>query len=117
MSNFSGRSNTQEVILHVRKGVNETEDIRTVIVNASEIEDGGWQRFTFDVIEESAGKEYYVALTSPKSVSGDAVTVRFVDRDILEGEMVWRSRAMREGETNDVFLRPEYDLAYRLPAE
>lgn len=115
MSNYSGRKNTQEVVLHVRGGVNESEDIRTVKANASEIEDGQWHKFMFDAIEGFDGEEFYVALTSPKSVKGDAITVRFVDRDVLSGKMVWRNRLIREGEQNEIFSRPGYDLAYRLP--
>ena len=116
MSNFSGRKNTQDVILHVRRGVNDAEDVRTVSINAGDIVDGEWQRFTFEKIEGEAGKEFYVVLTSPESTDGDAVTVRFVDRDVLDGEMVWRNRLIRADERNDLFLRPGYDLAYRLPA-
>lgn len=115
MSNYSGRKNTKEVVLHVRSGVNDSEDIRTVKVNASEIEDGQWHKFMFDAIEGVDGNEYYVAITSEESVKGDAITVRFVDRDVLSGEMVWRNRLIREGEQNENFLKREYDMAYRLP--
>ncbi len=113
MANFSSRSNTENVVLHVKEDVEAKEDIRTVGVNASEINDSDWHRFNFSEIEDSAGQSYYVAITSPTSTKGNAVTVRFVDRDVLNGQMLLRRRALREGEENSDFFR-DNDLAYRL---
>lgn len=114
MATFSSRNNTENVILHVKENEEASSDIRTVEVNASEISDSDWQRFNFTAIEDSAGQSYYVAITSPTSTKGNAVTARFVDRDVLNGQMLLRRRALREGEKNSDFFRKGNDLAYRL---
>jgi len=116
MSNFSGRRNTEDVVLHIREGIDAKEDIRTVTINAGEVEDGQWQEFTFEPIEGRAGEEFYIALTSEASRPGDAVTVRFVDRDVLAGQMVWRRGSLPPGENNSKYRRDNFDVAYRLPA-
>lgn len=113
MANFSSRKNTRDVILHVRENVNATGDLRTAVVNAAQIEDSAWHRFEFEPVDDAAGKTYYVALTSPDSVAGDAVTARFVEEDVLLGRMLLRRRAIRAGEKNSDFWR-DGDLAYRL---
>jgi len=87
MATFSSRNNTQDVILHVRESI-DGEDLRTVKVNASVIVDSSYHRFDFEPIEDSAGKEYYVLLSSPTSTDGDAVTIRFSNHDLVPGEMV-----------------------------
>ncbi len=114
LATFSGRSNTGDVVLHVREDVNAREDLRTVAVNASEIKDSDWHRFEFEPIKNSSSRTYYVSLTSPQSVEGDAVTVKLTDYDLLPGEMVLRRRPLKAGEKNSDFLRSG-DLAYRLP--
>ena len=113
MATFSSRNNTENVILHVKEDEEAENDIRTVEVNAGKISDSDWQKFGFQAIEDSAGQSYYVSITSPTSTKGNAVTVRFVDRDVLNGQMLLRRRALREGEKNSDFFR-DNDLAYRL---
>ncbi|MFH1354147.1 MAG: glycosyltransferase family 39 protein [bacterium] len=114
MANFSSRQNTKDVFLHVRDSVNATDDLRTVKINAAQIKDSTWHRFEFEPIADSAGKTFYVALTSPDSIKGDAVTVRFVSKNILPGQMLLRRQALKGGEMNSDFLRGG-DMAYRLP--
>ncbi len=113
LSTFSSRQNTQDVILHVRSDVNAHANLRTVRVNAQEIADGAYQQFSFAPIPDSAGKTYYVALTSPTSRAGDAITVRFVLTDILPGQMVWRRGSLGAGEQNEKYQR-DGDIAYRI---
>jgi len=111
MSNFSGRSNTKNVTLHVRESIDAVEDVRTVVVNAADIVDGEWHEFNFEPIKGVEGQEYYIALTSVDSVPGDAVTVRYVDTDMLCGEMVLRrDMSKMAGES----VKSDFDLAYRL---
>lgn len=113
MSNFSGRNNTGDVTLHIRDNVNSSENLRTVTINASDVIDSDWNTFLFDAIPDSDGKTFYVALTSENSVPGNAITIRFSETDIRPGQMLLRRRALRDGETNDQFLR-EGDIAYRI---
>lgn len=101
MANYSGRVNTHEVILTIREQPDGLV-VRQVATNARNIEDS-WQRFRFEPIPDSAGKSYFVSLTSPTSVPGNAVTVRYIDKDILPGDMY------QNGE-----LKQGWDVAYRL---
>jgi hypothetical protein len=114
LATFSGRRNTADVILHVRSDPDAADDIRTVTVNAGDIEDRSWHRFEFQAIAGSSGKNYYVALTSPASTAGNAVTAWFAPEDILPGQLLLRRRERRSGERNSDFFRAG-DLAYRLP--
>ena len=104
MANFSNRTNTQDVTLHIRESLESGGDIRTARVNAREIHDGVFHRFAFEPIADSAGKTFYVFLESPTSRPGNAVTVRFSTSDILPGEMV------KSGEVN-----VGRDIAWRIP--
>lgn len=106
LSTFSSRNNTQDLILHVREGIDAKEDIRTVKINAREIQDSSYHRFEFEPITDSAGKTYYVFLRSPTSRAGDAVTVRFANQDLLPGEMVKNGAVL-----------PGRDVAYRIPKQ
>ncbi|MEX2055138.1 MAG: phospholipid carrier-dependent glycosyltransferase [Candidatus Andersenbacteria bacterium] len=113
LSNFNSRLNTQDVILHIRESVESTQDLRTVVVNARDIDDQAYHSFTFDPLPDSAGKTYFVSLTSPTSTAGNAITARFTTRDFLPGQFFWRLDALKEGQTNQAFVR-EGDLAYRV---
>lgn len=84
---FSSRANDQDVILHVRQSPEAKEDLRTVRVNAAKIVDNEWHSFEFEPIEHAAGREFYVSVTSPTSVEGNAVTVRYIDDDVSAGQM------------------------------
>lgn len=106
LATFSGRNNTQDVLLHIREGLESQADVRVVRVNAREIEDSSYHRFEFPSIPDSAGKTYYVFLESPTSQPGDAITVRFANDDIVAGEMV-----------RDGAVTPGRDVAYRLGFE
>ncbi len=118
MATFSSRHNTQDVIMHVREVVGPStgslqagsglvasqQDVRTVRVNASDVQDSFYHRFEFEPIVDSAGKTYYIFLESPTSAPGDAITVRFANSDLAAGEMVKNGTSL-----------PGRDVAYRLP--
>ncbi len=113
MATFSGRNNTKDVYLSIYEDMDSREEVRKISVNAAEIIDREWHRFSFEPIENSANKVFYVAVSSPESVPGDAVTVKYVDRDIKPGKMLIRRRELRPGERNSDFIK-EGDIAYRL---
>jgi hypothetical protein len=114
LATFSSRANTHDVIVEIRESPDATEALRTATVNASRIEDRSWQRFDFEPLPDSGGKTYYAALTSPRSVPGDAIAAWFVQEDILPGQLLLRRRHLGPREANSDFLR-QGDLAYRLP--
>ena len=113
LANFSGRNNTQDVMLHIRKDINDNTDIRTMKVAADQIEDMEWHRFDFASLNNSDGEEYFISLTSPMAKPGDAITVLFSPVDILVGQMAWRHEALGERASNSQFRREGYDIAYR----
>jgi len=113
MATFSSRSNNKDVVLHVKESADASEEIRTVVVNASDITDSEWHRFEFDPIGGAKGKTYYISITSPSSVVGNAVTVRFSDDDIVNGRMLLRRKVLGSNEVNSSFFR-DGDLAYRI---
>jgi hypothetical protein len=107
-----GRQNTGAVTLHIRGDVNASNDIRTAVISAADVPDQDWQSFEFEPIADSAGRTYYIALTSD-APSGGAVTVRFSPEDIKLGQALIRRRTLGQGEQNNAFLR-EGDIGYRL---
>lgn len=110
---FSSRGNTAEVVLHVRE-TPDGADVRTVRVNAQDIVDNEWHTFRFEPITGAMGKEYYIAVTSPDGAAGNAVTVRYIDADLLPGEMYLLRQPLRAGESRQQFKKVG-DIAYRLP--
>ncbi|MBI4022014.1 MAG: phospholipid carrier-dependent glycosyltransferase [Candidatus Andersenbacteria bacterium] len=115
LATFSSRLNTEDVILHVRDSIDAADDLRTVTVNASQLQDEAWQRFDFEPILGARGQTFYVALTSPAAVPGNAITVRFTPQDVLPGQLVLKRRALRAGERMSDFVRAG-DMAYRIPS-
>ena len=105
---FSSRNNTHDVVLNVYESPAKETLLRSATVNATDIVDNEWQPFTFEALADQAGKELYLAVTSPASRAGDAVTVRYIDEDIKSGEMYLR----RPG--GSLGVKPG-DIAYQLP--
>lgn len=103
MATFSSRANTEDVILEIKTGMNSSKPLRTVVINARDIQDQEFQSFQFEPIPNSAGKTFYVFVRSPTSRPGNAVTVRYTTVDALPGQMV----------LNQV-LQPG-DVGYRIP--
>ena len=112
LSTFSGRSNTEDIVLRVYDSIDSDIPLRTVRVNARDVVDSEWHRFTFESIENVSENTFYISLVSPTSTPGNAITVRFAEQDIRKGQMVLRRRILRDGEDLSDFLR-DGDLAYR----
>ncbi len=100
LSTFSGRNNTSDVVLHIKADKDAEKDLRTVIVNAQNITDREYHKFIFEPLSDSAGKTYYVSLTSLNATTGNAITVHYMTENTLPGTMVWREK--------------QGDIAYRL---
>jgi hypothetical protein len=67
-----GRRNTRDIIFHLQAFPNAPEDLATVIINASLLDDNAYVQFRFPP-QPDAGPLYFF-LESPDSVPGDAVT-------------------------------------------
>lgn len=114
-STFSGRANTEDVIVHIRSELTSTEDLRTIHINARAIKDNEWHRVTFAPLPDAAGHEFYVAIESPTSTPGNAVTVRTIPVDQIPGTFVLRRQPLTAGESMREFVQIG-DAAIRLPA-
>ncbi len=114
LATYQGRQNSGNIILHIKDLPEATADIRTVSVPVSQVLDSEWHTFMFDPIADSAGKTYYVSLTSEGATPGTAITVKYVDKDILGGEIYIRRQALESGQTIEQFKKSG-DMAYRIP--
>jgi glycosyltransferase involved in cell wall biosynthesis len=95
-----GRANTRDVILHLRPGPDATEDLRTVHVNAGLMRDNEYATFRFEPLPDSWRKTYFLLLTSPDSIPGDAIGLwvrprgdrpertRYQDGQVADGELI-----------------------------
>lgn len=83
-----GRPNTGDVflrLLEVPPGSTnplEGREVFGTVFNAAAVQDQAWRTFTFPPLVGSAGKTYLIALESPGSVAGNAITVGGVERDL-----------------------------------
>jgi hypothetical protein len=84
-----GRRNTHDVTFHLREGVDASSDTFSTTFNASEIKGGGWHRFDFTPLVNSAGKVYYFYFSSPESTDGDAIAVGGVEGDLYRNGMAY----------------------------
>jgi hypothetical protein len=69
------RTNSKDVIFHLRESPESSNDIVTVRVNAKKISDNSNYNFKFSPIHDSVNKSYYFFLESPDSVPGNAITI------------------------------------------
>jgi len=67
-----GRRNTRDIIFHLQAFPNAPDDLATVIINASFLDDNAYVRFEF--LPQSDAGAMYFCIESPDSVSGDAIT-------------------------------------------
>ena len=68
------RTNTEPVVFHLRPSPDSEEDLRTATIYATEIADNEFYHFAFSPILDSKGNQYYLALDSPTSTPGNAIT-------------------------------------------
>lgn len=83
------RQNTHDVILRLVEVLPNIDPLQGVerfktSINAATVSDQVWHKFLFTPIADSGGKTYLIALTSPESSDGNAITVGGMERDIYE---------------------------------
>jgi hypothetical protein len=69
------RSNTKEVMFHLRDSPSSSNDIVSITINARELHGNSYYKFKFPEIHDSENKSYYFFIDSPGSVTGDAITI------------------------------------------
>lgn len=68
------RTNNKDIIFHLRE-LTSSKDIIAIKVNAKEIKDNSYHRFSFPKLNNSKNKSYYFFVNSPQSVNGNAITI------------------------------------------
>ncbi len=96
------RTNTEDIIFHLRSSPNSPNDIVTIIVNAKNISDNQYYSFSFKPILNCKGKTYYFFIESPQSKPGDAITMwynteddyrdgsAYIDHKPIEGDLCFK---------------------------
>jgi len=97
------RTNTEEVLFHLRKGAIDGQDLVTISFDGSSVEDDSYRSFLFPPLDNSSGENYWVILFSPHSRPGDAITAWYSTGDIYP-----------EGERYEGGTPADGDLAFRL---
>jgi hypothetical protein len=83
-----GRVNQGTVVFHLREQPGGP-DLRTVRMDAARVPDYGIIAVTFEPVEDSDGKEYYLVIESPDARPGNAITFWARSCDcFLSGELV-----------------------------
>jgi glycosyltransferase involved in cell wall biosynthesis len=77
-----GRRNTRDIIFHLQAFPNAPEDLASVIINASQLDDNSYLEFCFPPQPESGPLYFYIE--SPDSIPGDAITALAYSRVDLE---------------------------------
>jgi hypothetical protein len=83
-----GRKNTHDVTLRLLAAPENGDsllqglEVYQTTFNAAVISDQSWGMFTFPPLPDSAGKTYFIALQSPQSTDGNAITVGGIERDV-----------------------------------
>jgi hypothetical protein len=83
-----GRKNSHDVTLRLlaapENGDNPLQgsEVYQATFNAATVSDQRWRTFTFPPLSDSAGKTYFIALQSPQSTDGNAITVGGIERDV-----------------------------------
>lgn len=89
---------TEDVIFHLKLDPEAEDDIITLVVNASTIEDNRYYRFEFKPIEKSECKSYYFFLEFPKAPWGNALYVIFSTKDEYEDGSIYINYRETDGD-------------------
>ncbi len=100
------RRNTQEVTFRLKPDPASPKDIATVTLNAAEIRDGTYHRFSFPPLPDSRGKTYFFAIESPDSTPGDAITAWYSPLDAYPEGAMYVNGQVQDG---DLAFRTYYD--------
>lgn len=92
------RTNTHDVIFHLRSSPNSTVDIVTIRVNAAKIADNKYHRFSFPPIIDSEHISYYFFIESPNSAPGNAITTGYCTKDVYNAGSAYKNHEPMEGD-------------------
>jgi len=104
------RTNTHEVLFHLKTDPEASNEIFTLSFNASQVQDAAYRSFTFPPIPNSAGRTFYFYLESPASYKGNAITLWMQAQDLYP-----QGRMFRNGtpQTADLRFQAFYQASYQ----
>lgn len=106
-----GRTNTAEVIFHLRTSPQATTDIATVTLAGPEIQNDRPTSITFSPILNSQGRSYYFYLESPRATPGNAITVYWNENEQYTAGTAYRNGQPVHGDLAFTAYNQEtYDL-------
>ncbi|AKB37911.1 Glycosyltransferase [Methanosarcina siciliae C2J] len=101
------RTNTEEIIFHLKNQSGSGKDLVTIKINAKNVQDNSYYQFKFKPIENSKGKHYYFYLESPNSVPENAITVWYSQNDTYEEGTAYLNHEKIDG---DLKFRTLYEI-------
>ncbi|AKB33544.1 Glycosyltransferase [Methanosarcina siciliae HI350] len=101
------RTNTEEIIFHLKNQSGSGKDLVTIKINAKNVKDNSYYPFKFKPIENSKGKHYYFYLESPDSVPGNAITAWYSQNDKYEEGTAYLNHEKIDG---DLKFRTLYEI-------
>jgi len=94
------RMNTSSVTVKIFEN---KKPVREVIKNASELKDNSWKTFVFKPLKTDKHKRYYIEISSPDAVAGNAITMYttgekdgypgqdlFINNEKMAGDIIFR---------------------------
>jgi hypothetical protein len=106
------RTNTKEVVVHVRDDIEGREDLVTKRISAASIKDNVWERLSFPPVKSEKSNLYYLVIESPQSVPGNAVTLGVSDDNPYpDGNLILYNTGNSVG---GIDPRPMTDIAFRV---
>lgn len=113
---YSGRSTTTGVEFHLRELVDSHEDLRRQIVEARDLRDNQFYRFSFEPIPNSRERTFFFYVVSPRGAAGNAVTVDVDSRDPYHRGSAYIAHRAASALTDSSILarsgKPTLDLAF-----
>ncbi|MFH1354146.1 MAG: glycosyltransferase family 39 protein [bacterium] len=125
LATYSGRVKTGTVELHVQDlpagqagSIGYGRDLRTDMVDVSQLGDNQWHRFKFEPIADSAGQSLFFYVTSLEGVAGNAVAVDINGKDPYPLGSAYLVRGHNDEEVSgDVLVRSgkqSLDMAFEI---
>jgi hypothetical protein len=84
------RVNTKDLVFHLRTSPSSPTDIFSSKINAQNIDDNKFYRFTFPKIRDSKDKSYYFFVEAPEAASGNAITIWSNYDDVYKGGSAYK---------------------------
>lgn len=92
------RRNSGPITFHLKESPSSDEDLITIEVDAAEIEDNAFHRFSFDPLYDSKGRSYFFSIDAPHSAPGNAITIWHSPYDVYSEGRWYIDGQAKEGD-------------------